>query len=229
MHYYKHHIGDYDQATRHLSFVEDAAYSRMIRKYYAEERPLPADVEQVCKLIGARRKEEKVAVGVLLNEFFTLTDDGWRNSRCDKEIKASQTKAERNRTVGKLGGRPKKTQTVSEEEPITNPNGFCDETQKVSGNNPSHYPLPITTTTEAKASAADAAPDSKSMIWKLGVGLLMAAGSSEAHARSFLGKHAKTDESKLAEVIGHLAANPKIEPKGYIAKAMEPEKQELAF
>jgi uncharacterized protein YdaU (DUF1376 family) len=30
--YYKHHIGDYAEATAHLSFVEDAAYLRLMRK-----------------------------------------------------------------------------------------------------------------------------------------------------------------------------------------------------
>lgn len=227
MNYYRHHIGDYDQATRHLSFVEDAAYSRMIRKYYAEEKPLPADVAQVCRVIGARRKEEKVAVGKCLLEFFTLTDDGWRHSRCDKEIESASVKADRNRIVGKLGGRPRKTQMVSDDEPTGNPDGYFDETQMVSGNNPSHKP--IATTTEANASDADASPDPKSMIWNIGVGLLKKFGTSEAQSRSFLGKFAGVDESKLAEVIGYLAANPKIEPKAYIVAAMAPEKPELAF
>jgi len=87
----------------------------------------------------------------------------------------------------------------------------------------------IEESTEAKASAADAAPDPKSTIWTLGVQLLKTAGNTESAARSFLGKHAQADESKLAQVIGHLAANPKIEPKAYIAAAMAPEKPELAF
>ena len=50
MNYYEHHIGDYAQATAHLTFVEDAAYSRLIRKYYAEERPLPADLAAAAGL-----------------------------------------------------------------------------------------------------------------------------------------------------------------------------------
>lgn len=86
MNYYEHHIGDYAEATAHLSFIEDAAYSRLIRKYYAMEKPLPADIKAVQRLIGARSKEEREAVGVVLEEFFNLQDDGWHNSRCDKEI-----------------------------------------------------------------------------------------------------------------------------------------------
>jgi len=84
--YYEHHIGDYAQATAHLSLVEDAAYSRLIRKYYAEEKPLPADLKAVQRLVGARTKEERQAVSDILDEFFELEADGWHNKRCDAEI-----------------------------------------------------------------------------------------------------------------------------------------------
>jgi uncharacterized protein YdaU (DUF1376 family) len=86
MNYFEHHIGDYAEATGHLTFVEDAAYSRMIRKYYAQEKPLPADVKVVQRLVGARTKEEREAVATVLEEFFVLQADGWHNTRCDAEI-----------------------------------------------------------------------------------------------------------------------------------------------
>ena len=98
MNYYEHHIGDYAEATAHLTFIEDATYSRLIRKYYATEKPLPIDVKLVQRLINARSKEEKNAVVSVLNEFFTLTDAGWRQERCDHEIarfKDKQLKARR--------------------------------------------------------------------------------------------------------------------------------------
>ena len=86
MNYYEHHIGDYAQATAHLSFIEDAAYNRLIRKYYAEEKPLPADMKAAQRLVGARTKEERQAVADMLDEFFILESDGWHNKRCDAEI-----------------------------------------------------------------------------------------------------------------------------------------------
>jgi uncharacterized protein YdaU (DUF1376 family) len=86
MNYYEHHIGDYAEATSHLSFVEDAAYSRLIRKYYATEKPFPADMKTVQRLVGARTKEEREAVQTVLDEFFELKEDGWHNRRCDEEI-----------------------------------------------------------------------------------------------------------------------------------------------
>lgn len=98
MNYYEHHIGDYSQATSHLNFIEDATYSRLIRRYYATEKPIPSDIKTVQRLVNAKSKEEKNAVELVLHEFFTLTDDGWRQGRCDHEIarfKDKQAKAKR--------------------------------------------------------------------------------------------------------------------------------------
>lgn len=92
MNYYEHHIGDFAEATAHLSFVEDAAYSRLIRKYYAQEKPLPADVKAVQRLVGARSKDEREAVESVLHEFFDLQADGWHQARCDAEIARYQDK-----------------------------------------------------------------------------------------------------------------------------------------
>lgn len=86
MNFYEHHLGDYAEATAHLTFVEDAAYARLIRKYYSSERPIPADLGAAQRLIGARKKEEKLAVNAVLKEFFSLKDDGWHNERCDEEL-----------------------------------------------------------------------------------------------------------------------------------------------
>lgn len=99
MNFYKHHIGDYAQATAHLSFVEDAAYSRMLRKYYAEEQPLPVDIKAVQRLVGARTREERAAVETVLEEFFELEDDGWHNKRADIELGKANAQAEANRRV----------------------------------------------------------------------------------------------------------------------------------
>jgi uncharacterized protein YdaU (DUF1376 family) len=123
MNYYEHHIGDYAEATAHLTFIEDATYSRLIRKYYATEKPLPVDVKIVQRLINARSKEEKNAVVSVLNEFFNLTDDGWRQERCDHEIarfKDRQIKARRS-----AEGR---WQTSSAEQILSDstPNSVCD-------------------------------------------------------------------------------------------------------
>lgn len=99
MNFYKHHIGDYAAATAHLTFTEDAAFTRLLRIYYRDERPLPVEVRAVQRLAGARMPEELEAVETVLREFFTLTDDGWHNKRCDEEIAKAQEQAATNRRI----------------------------------------------------------------------------------------------------------------------------------
>lgn len=86
MNYYEHHLGDYDGATAHLSWLEDCAYRRLICLYYRNEKPIPADIKQACRLVRAASKQEREAVQQVLEEFFELQEDGWHHARCDAEI-----------------------------------------------------------------------------------------------------------------------------------------------
>lgn len=108
MNYYSHNIGDYAQATTHLSLVEDAIYSRLLRRYYAEEEPIVDNLAQICRWVGARSDEEKEATAQILAEYFQLHDGYWRNKRADAEIAAYHVKAETAKANGRRGGRPRK-------------------------------------------------------------------------------------------------------------------------
>lgn len=88
MNWYEHHIGDYDKNTSHLTACEDGIYSRMIRRYYDKETPLPADVNEVKRLVRARARDERAAVDAVLREFFTLEEDGWHHKTIDEAIAA---------------------------------------------------------------------------------------------------------------------------------------------
>ena len=108
MHYYSFNIGDYIKQTAHLSSMEDICYRRLLDMYYETEHPIPTETQRVSR----RLRLDTELVDLVLNEFFTLTENGWANARCDAEIIAYHTKAETARSNGKLGGRPKKTKRV---------------------------------------------------------------------------------------------------------------------
>ncbi len=94
MNYYPFHLGDYAAHTAHLEPLEDLAYRRMLDLYYRTEKPLPECKEDLARLI--RMKAHVAEISDVLGEFFTLTDDGWRHSRCDAELarmKDKQAKA----------------------------------------------------------------------------------------------------------------------------------------
>lgn len=165
MRHFAHNIGDYAAATAHLSFIEDAAYHRCLRRYYQDEAALPADVDEVCRLVGARSKDERKAVANVLAEFFDLREDGYHQSRADREIEAYQEKADLARRNGTKGGRPpnrRKTHPVTSSvrtEKLTTP----------------HEPLPtpqdpVTTTLSVSDSALAREPVSKAQLltddWK---------------------------------------------------------------
>lgn len=137
MNYYSHNIGDYAQATMHLSLVEDAIYSRLLRRYYAEEAPIVNDVQQVCRWVGARSEEEREAVNLVLSEFFSLEEGYWHNKRADEEIAAYQSKSAKAATSaakrwgsnatakptqceGNANAMPTHTEGNANQEPITN-------------------------------------------------------------------------------------------------------------
>ena len=82
------------------------------------EQPIPLDTELVARKI---RLDLDITESVL-GEFFEHTENGYRNSRCDAEIAKYQHQVENNRQLGKRGGRPKKTESITETKPNTNPN-----------------------------------------------------------------------------------------------------------
>lgn len=81
---YPFHVRDYLTKTRHLGLLEDLAYRRMLDLYYTNEHPLPSDAERIARLILMPENAREVLT--VLGEFFTQTDDGWTNSRCEKEV-----------------------------------------------------------------------------------------------------------------------------------------------
>ena len=115
--WYKFHLGDYITHTTHLSDAEDLAYRRLLDLYYMSEKPIPLNTESVSRKI---RLDLDITESVL-GEFFQHTENGYVNSRCDAEIAKYQAQVENNRQLGKRGGRPKKTESITEPEPKVNP------------------------------------------------------------------------------------------------------------
>ena len=129
MHYYPFHPGDYLRDTAHLTNEEDLAYRRLLDFYHQSELPIPSETQTVSR----RLRLGFETVNQVLLEFFELREDGWHQARCDAAIAEYQRRCGVNRKVGKLGGRPKKTQTVSSDNP--------DGTQTKPKRNPNQEPI----------------------------------------------------------------------------------------
>lgn len=105
--WYKFHLGDYITHTTHLSDAEDLAYRRLLDLYYMSEKEIPLDTESVSRKI---RLDLDITESVL-GEFFEKTEKGYFHNRCDAEIARYNKQCENNRSLGKRGGRPKKTES----------------------------------------------------------------------------------------------------------------------
>ena len=117
MYYYQHHIGDYLKHTAHLTPLEDIAYRRLLDVYYDTETPIPTDIPQVSR----RLRIDSATVQLVLDEYFQLTEEGYRNKRADAEIAAYHAFLQKQKANGIKGGRPKSKPTdnprVSQAEP----------------------------------------------------------------------------------------------------------------
>lgn len=107
MKHYPHHIGDFDKATRHLSRLERSVYRDLIDMYYDTEDQLPLDVPMICRKIIARSDEEVTAVQQTLNEFFTKTERGWWQERCEEVLEAYRANTSQKSQAGKASAAKK--------------------------------------------------------------------------------------------------------------------------
>lgn len=161
MNYYKRHIGDWMKDTMHLTAEQEGIYDRLVQQYYSREGPLPRSIQTCEKIARCNTKGERAAVRFCLKEFFTVTAQGYRHKRCDREIAAYQAKAAKNREIGKLGGRP--PNSVRDVSRGTEPSGLSGETQTVSTKepfgNPSHKPLATNKEKEKRTLASEQLQD----------------------------------------------------------------------
>jgi uncharacterized protein YdaU (DUF1376 family) len=121
MHYYNFNIGDYMKHTLHLTLEEDLAYRRLLDMYYDTESPIPNNIPSVSRRL---RMDSKIVESVL-NEFFEVSPEGYKNYRADGEIADYHKFLEKQKANGRLGGRPKKGK-----KPIANPDLTQSEPKK---------------------------------------------------------------------------------------------------
>jgi len=132
MHYYQHHIGDFIKATARLSDNQAMGYLRLLWMYYDSEKPLKPDAKVLAFQIGATVEDTQL----LLESFFVLCENGWHQTRCDKEIqeyreflnkksnagKASAERRKNNRATGVeqlLNSSPSDVQLTTNQQPLT--------------------------------------------------------------------------------------------------------------
>ena len=201
--FYSHHIGDFNNATRHLNRLERSIYRDMLELYYDTEKPLTDDFDKLARRCLVA-DEERGALREVLNEFFLAQDDGYHNVRADKEIAAYQRMGE-----GGKRGAAKRWAKGGDSHPIATP------LPPVAKANANHEPL---TNSESKDSGAKP-PDP---IFGDGLKFLCSKGLDDKLARSFLGKLRK-DAGDLAVIraLDDAKTNDISEPVPWLTRAVK--------
>ena len=86
MQYYQFNIADYKKDTSHLTTLEHGIYRQLLDFYYLEEKPIPKETEWVIRRLRLGSDSDILALNNVLNDFFTLENDGYHQSRCDADI-----------------------------------------------------------------------------------------------------------------------------------------------
>jgi uncharacterized protein YdaU (DUF1376 family) len=140
MHYYQHHIGDFIKATARLSDSQTMAYLRLLWMYYDTEKPLILDTELLAFQIGTSIQDTEL----LLRTFFILTDEGWKQTRCEEEISSYREFLNKKSMAGRASAEQRKNirstpvqqtlndsstdvQLTTNHKPITNINIYNDQ------------------------------------------------------------------------------------------------------
>lgn len=134
MHYYKRHIGDYAKKAGHLSPLEHGVYNLIIDSYYDREQA-PTLVE-ATRWARARTEDEKAAVQVVLDEFFTLENGRYHQKRINEELDAYHGKAETNRVIAVQREEQKRARKANE----SSTNRAPEEHGSCTAGQPNHKP-----------------------------------------------------------------------------------------
>lgn len=84
--YYCRFTGDYARDTSHLSLIQHGAYTVLLDFYYSSGKPLPPDMNALCRICRAFDDGERDAVSQVVSQFFELRGDGYHNKRADVEL-----------------------------------------------------------------------------------------------------------------------------------------------
>lgn len=155
MHYYQHHIGDFIKATARLSDSQTMAYLRLLWMYYDSEKPLHPDSKILAFQIGASQDD----VDLLLSSFFVLSVDGWRQTRCDKEIAEYRTFLDKKSAAGRASAERRKNSSATPVEQVFNE---CSTDVQLTTNH-----KPITNNQEIKNNIVNARGTRLSTDWEL--------------------------------------------------------------
>lgn len=234
-------IGDYIAATTHLTTEQHGAYLLLLMTAWNRGGKLPTCEEQLAHICHCDKKAWMRVRSAIL-PFFLQEDGFYVQERLKVEYDRAVRNLEKQRANGRKGGRPKREKpsesanpSATQQEPMgfdwdnpnesqTEPGGYVWPNPKGNPNkSPSPSPSDIYSDAYASGAHAPGVCSSGEVIFGIGVPLLVASGTSEKHARSFLGALRKQHGDKaLVAKLGECAQVKPLQPLEWLAAALPP-------
>lgn len=101
--YLPFYTGDYFRDTRGLSMAGHGCYFLLLTYCWDTQGPLPLDEERIAGICEARNQEERNTLSKILKTYFVCMDDGWYNSRMQREIERSANISIARKSSGRKG------------------------------------------------------------------------------------------------------------------------------
>lgn len=100
MNYYRRYIGDFQRKTMRLDPTDVGVYDLMLDYCYAEELPLPPEMEDIYSICRVSKPEHRKSVAKVLGLYFEKRSDGYHNKRVDEELGIALPAIEKQREAG---------------------------------------------------------------------------------------------------------------------------------
>ena len=130
MNFFKLYPGDYQRDTGALTLAQHGAYLMMLQHYYATETPLPIGAA-LYRLLRAQTKAERDAIDFVAAHFWITKDGSLVNTRAVVELERAIRQRDLNREMGKRGGRPRRTQHITDSVSSRSTDGSKTETEHI--------------------------------------------------------------------------------------------------
>lgn len=101
MKFWPRYAGDWKKKTADLNLTEKGAYTELLDFCYSTEQHLPAEIDRIWAIAGARTPLEQRAVEVVLKRYFVKNGEGFVNERAAEELAKWQTKSDKARQSAK--------------------------------------------------------------------------------------------------------------------------------
>jgi len=113
-HWMPFYTGDYLRDTRGLTIQQHGVYFLLLTNYWDTKSPLPLDIDEVCRIVGAFSTQEREDIDLILCKFFKRKSDGFHQKKVDFLLEQVEEKRRKLSDNGRKGAQAKAKQLLKQ-------------------------------------------------------------------------------------------------------------------